>query len=157
MRIFATLFVALIVAGAGLAADPAPAVEDLDWLAGHWEGPASSKGTWEARYTTAGGGLVLSANKHVVGGRIVSFEFEKFTVRDGKLIMQPYPDGEKSPIHFTLTGLDREAKRAVFENPEHDFPQILTYYRSAPDRLQIGVHAMREGRRVGFELDLKRR
>jgi hypothetical protein len=127
----------------------------LDWLAGTWHGTAG-RGEWLARYSTPEGGLILSLNKQIVDGRVVAFEFEQFQVVDGRLVMAPYPGGTKSPVVFTLTELDEEAQRAVFEKPEHDFPQIITYHRHAPGRLRILVQARRDGELQGFAVNLER-
>ncbi|HXV78155.1 MAG TPA: DUF6265 family protein [Candidatus Polarisedimenticolaceae bacterium] len=163
MRTFiatAVLLTALSLDGSPLRADAAGDEEasrrlaSLGWLAGHWRGPAD-EGEWEAAYTGADGGTILSANKQIVDGRVASIEFERFVVREGQVVMMPSPGGRPSEVHFTLTELDAEARRAVFTNPEHDFPQILTYHRVAPDRLRIDVEALRDGRRVGFHIELR--
>jgi len=133
--------------------DPAQILASLDWLAGHWRG-AHGSGTWEAIYSTPEGGLILSLNKQVTDGKLQVFEIEQFRVQGGAVVMAPLPFGKPSPVVFTLTEWDAEERRAVFENPEHDFPQILVYHRRAEDRLHVAAHAMREGQRVGFELDL---
>lgn len=134
--------------------DPAEVLAGLDWLAGHWRGELGG-GSWEAIYSTPEGGLILSLNKQVTEGELRTFEIEQFRVQDGAVVMAPSPSGKPSPVVFTLTENDPQARRAVFENSEHDFPQILVYHRSADDRLQIQAHATQEGKRVGFELDLK--
>jgi hypothetical protein len=127
----------------------------LAWLEGEWRGEFSG-GSWEARYTGAEGGLILSTNKHVVDGQLRSWEYEQFRVEDGAVIMQPYPGGEKSPVIFSLTECDAASRRVVLENPAHDFPQILTYHRRDDETLHILVQSRREDERVGFELVLKR-
>ena len=92
---------------------------------------------------------MLSTNKQVVEGRLVGWEYEQFRVHEGRVIMQPYPKGEKSPVFFTLTELDVAARKAVFENPEHDFPQIITYHRS------WNYFTNRFGIRIAAELEPK--
>lgn len=132
-------------------------VETLGWLEGDWMGKTSDGGTWEAKYSSAKGGLILSVNKKVVRGRLSSFEFERFETRGGEVIMSPYPGGKLSPVHFTLSETyDPTTKRAEFLNPKHDFPQRLVYECPSDDRLVIHVTAERGGRQVGFKLDLKR-
>ncbi|MHC5011008.1 MAG: DUF6265 family protein [Planctomycetota bacterium] len=135
-------------------ASPAERLATLHWLAGSWRGGHGS-GTWEAVYSSAAGGEVLSVNKEIRDGHVVSFEFERFFVQDGAVVMTPYVGGRRS-VAFQLTTLDREARRAVFENPEHDFPQRIEYHRAAEDRLVITVTALKDGRHEGFRLDLAR-
>ena len=128
----------------------------LTWLEGHWSG-ALKDSRFEARYSGVDGGAVMSTNK-LIGpqGELRSMEFEHFLIHEGDVIMQPYPGGEKSPIFFTLTELDRESRRAVFENPEHDFPQILTYQRLDDSTLNIKIQARRDGELRGWEVTLRR-
>lgn len=63
------------------------------------------------------------------GGRTVSAELEIFYERDGTVIYQPYPNGVKSEHYFPLREFEAEARRAVFENKEHDFPQTFIFHR----------------------------
>ena len=127
----------------------------MDWLEGRWRGPAD-EGTWEAIYSGPEGGMILSLNKQIVDDKVILFEFERFVVQDGEVVMAPSPAGRPSPVVFTLTEFDAEGRRAVFENPRHDFPQILVYHRHAHDKLRIQVQARGEGSDFGFELNLTR-
>lgn len=132
--------------------DAAAQIASLDWLAGTWAG-AVGPGTWEAVYTTPAGGEVMSTNKEIRKGKVVSFEFERFFVKDGKVVMTPYVKGINT-VAFTLTQNDPKARRAIFENPKHDFPQRIDYHRRSDDLLHIGVYAKRDGKWAGFELKL---
>jgi len=160
-RVLASMLLAVGAVSVDLADEPAPnwaagRVEALGWLAGHWRGPAD-EGEWEAIYSGPEGGLILGLDKQIVDGEVVLFEFERIAEVDGKVVLAPAPRGRPSPVVFELTEHDREGRRAVFENPSHDFPQVITYHRVADDRLIVRVEASREGERVGFELDLRLR
>ena len=53
--------------------------------------------------------------------------------------------------------LDAAAKRAVFENKEHDYPQTFTFEQPAPDRLVITLSGPgKNGQRKDIVYDLKR-
>ena len=162
MRIAVSTLCLFLYAGAPAGAEtPAPPPDAvarlaaLEWLAGTWTGP-SPQGMWEARYTSAGGGLMLSANKETKDGKVIGFEFEQFLVAGDQVVMQPYIGGVKSPASFPMTESDPAARRAVFENPGHDFPQIITYHRTSDSTLNIKVQARRDGQQRGFELNLTR-
>lgn len=131
---------------------PKEKLQGLAYLEGTWSGPVGP-GTWEARYTSASGGEILSTNKELRGGQVVSFEFERFRVRDGKVLMTPWVKGKQS-VDFTLTALDADAMKATFENPAHDFPQRIIYHRSAKNVLEIHVTAKRGEKHAGFSLKL---
>ena len=114
-----------------------PAISDLSWLEGVWRGRVGSR-DFEARYTSSEGGLVLSASKYTANGNAVGFEFERFEKKNGSWVLTPYPDG-KSSVSFRLSDHDPTARRAVFENPAHDFPTRISYQRVADDSLTILV------------------
>ncbi len=131
---------------------PAEQLQALAYLEGTWRGPVGP-GTWEARYTSASGGEILSTNKEIREERVVSFEFERFRLHEGKVLMTPWVKGKQS-VDFTLTGLDEDAMKATFENPAHDFPQRIIYHRSAKTVLEIHVTAKRGDEHTGFSLKL---
>jgi len=140
------------------AQEQAPAehgAESLAFLAGHWKGTID-RGEWEAVYTSPCGGELLSANKELRDGRVVMIEFEHFRMVDGKLVLTPFPYGKRSSASFPLTNFDHKDRRAVFANPEHDFPSQIVYHRAAEDRLVIEVSGTQDGRPTRLTLDLRR-
>lgn len=93
-------------------------------------------GRFVAYYTTPEGGRILSHSELRNGDTVGFHEFEVFLIRDGEVRMQPYPKG-RPVTGFTLSELDAEARRAVFENPDKDYPTRITYHREAEDALTI--------------------
>jgi hypothetical protein len=83
-------------------------------------------------------------------------EFERFAKVAGRLTLTPYPFGKESEVSFTAERVDREARRAVFANPDHDFPQRITYHQTDPDRLHVKITGSRRGAPVTITLDLRR-
>jgi len=119
------------------ASDSAPRIADLGWLSGHWRGTLANGATFEAHYSGTDGHTIVSASKEVRDDRTVTFELELFFEQDGRIIYQPFPNGRRSEHAFPLVTLDAAARRAVFENKEHDFPQTFTFAREEPDLLVI--------------------
>ncbi len=137
-------------------AEPAPAsVADLGFLAGSWKG-GDGTSEWEACYSTPSGGLVVSATKELKGGRAVMFDFERFQMKGETLIVVPYPFGKASK-EFPLKALDRDAKKATFENAKHDFPRSLTYHRAADDQLNITLVGDMGSGEMTITLEMKKR
>ena len=126
-------------------------LQALSFLTGTWRGK-SPKGIWEAQYTKPEGGMILGTSKELIDGKVRAFEFEIFCLEGDTVIVRPFPNGTRS-VAFKLTALDRTARKATFENPKHDFPQRLVYWRSADDTLTVSVD--NPGSR-GFELVLRR-
>jgi hypothetical protein len=116
---------------------PAARIADLAWLAGHWQGQLANGATFEAHYTDAGGGTILSVSKEHRDGRTLSYELELFHEKEGRLLYLPHPNGKRSEHAFPLIAYDAIAKRAVFENKAHDYPQAFVFHLESPDRLVI--------------------
>lgn len=112
-------------------------VSDLGWLAGNWIGGSSEGTVYESHYSTPNGGVIVSASKETRNGRTVSTDFEMIYQKDGRITFQPFPNGVKSPSQFPLAEFDTLARRAVFENREHDFPQVFIFEQPAADALRI--------------------
>ena len=138
--------VTLLLVPAPLPSRPAahPALTDLGWLEGTWRGRIGAR-DFETRYTGPEGGVVLSASKYSTNGKPAGFEFERFEEKGGHVVLTPYPDGKESPATFRLTDFDQKARRAVFENPKHDFPTKISYQRVADDSLTILVSGPGKG------------
>ena len=115
--------------------DGEPTVADLGFLSGQWTG-REGESRWESSYSSTTGGQIVASSKEMKGGEVVMIDFEHFYERDGRLRLRPYPFGEAS-VEFTLTDFDGAARKAVFENPENDFPRRFTYQRVSESQLHI--------------------
>jgi hypothetical protein len=148
---------ALLLPPLAAGAEPTPTEQlaSLSWLAGAWSG-TTEHGRWEACYTSPEGGEIFSANKELVDGKVVTYELEHFKVIDNAVVLTPYPYGRKSTAVFKLAACDPQARRAVFANPEHDFPREIVYHRVAEDNLVIEVRGEQRGQPRTLRIDLKR-
>lgn len=107
----------------------------MDWLAGSWSGEMWG-GVFNAHYSTPAGGKILSHSRLMNGEKEAFYEFELFELRDDVVYLQPFPGGEKAG-GFDLQSLDVKARKAVFENPDKDFPTRIVYQRASDDVLEI--------------------
>ncbi len=131
----------------GLSAD----LRNLAWLAGSWRSE-----TFETQYTSPFGGMILSTSKWLRGDSVVYFEFERIEVDTAGIVLTPYPAGQQS-VPFRLSRIDSATHRALFLNPEHDFPRSILFELRAPDNLVITVSGMSSGKERTLLLDLHRR
>jgi hypothetical protein len=103
---------------------PASATIDaVAWLEGVWTGVPGGPPT-EERWIPPSGGAMLATSRTVSGGRMVAFEFLRIVERDGTLVYIAQPNG-RDPTEFVLTSVGEQ--RAVFENPQHDYPTMISY------------------------------
>lgn len=119
--------VAFLFASAAVAsptASPRPAgVDDLAWMAGHWEMRGESRHVEEV-WLAPEGRMLLGMGRTVRDGRAAAFEFLRIEARADGVFYVASPGGAP-PTDFRL--VTSEGTRAVFENPAHDFPQRIEY------------------------------
>ncbi|WDE03152.1 hypothetical protein SG34_017235 [Thalassomonas viridans] len=137
-----TIIVLLIIFASGFScysyAQPCHSLRALDWLQGSWSGvkgnnvmieswqkvsPLTYEGTGEKR-SKASNALKGSESMRLVEMSKKVFYLAK--VRQNEL-----------PVAFKLSKCTRRS--AIFENPEHDFPQKLHYQLEAEDKLTVTV------------------
>jgi hypothetical protein len=138
------LFAALFVAPAA----NAQTLEDLHWLKGCWrtqgEGAVITE-VWSAPPLPA----MLGYAYTVRDGELRDWEQTRIEVIDGAPAFIAMPRGG-APVRFRMAASEG-ARRAAFENPEHDFPKRVEYWREG-DRLHARVSAGDEG----FEIHYRR-
>ena len=148
MRILILAF--LLISSSVIAESPQPDIASLSWLSGEWEMEG-----FKAHYTTPEGGQIFSVSRYFKDSKLSFFEFEHFYTNEGELFVTPYPKGEKSDS-FKLVNFDPAVKKAVFQNPEHDWPKELSYERVSDDQLLILVSGPEGGKMRVEKFDLKK-
>jgi hypothetical protein len=120
-------------------------------MAGHWGGSAGPL-QMEEIWTATDGGALVGLHKDVTtkagASRMVSFEFLRIETDGASLVYVAQPGG-RPPTRFPLAEI--AARRAVFANPAHDFPQRIIYWLDDAGALHARVEGTRQGRTVGEE------
>lgn len=150
-----SLIAAILTLNVAVAAATPPdnaTVKDLAWMAGHWRLDQGTTVVEEGWFAPAGGGMV-GMNRTVSGNRTTAFEFLRIQETDGGIVLFASPGGRCPETEFTLIGLD--GHRAVFSNPEHDFPQRIIYRREG-DHLHAEIEGTTGGKakKVGWVFEL---
>jgi len=136
-----TLWAALALA---LTAAPIPVeaerTSDLDWIGGYWlscrDGMEVSE-TW----SHGQGGAILGSSL-TIGSDASGWEQMRIEESNGRLAFHARPDGQPETV-FVLARSGPGF--ALFENPDHDFPQRVIYRRSG-DRLVGRIEGQSDGR-----------
>ena len=153
------LFVALLLPFQAATAKPAPpsgSIADLAWLEGHWVGTDGAQ-QMEEIWTSPAGGTLVGLHKDVTtkdGRTRTWFEFQRIEAKDGAIAYVAQPGGQP-PTRFTL--VESGAKRVVFANPQHDFPQRILYWLDDAGALHARIEGPRDGKTVGEEWTWTRR
>jgi hypothetical protein len=119
MRLPAITIFLVLASSAGAAS-----LDDLAWMTGHWRSE-SERGVSEELWMPPEGSVMLGLNRVIPPGKRAFFEFLRIEDREGTIEYIAQPGGDAS-TSFRLVSVD--GKRAVFENPDHDFPQRITYW-----------------------------
>jgi hypothetical protein len=105
-------------------------IADLAWISGNWAGTRGTGGSisFEERWSPPKGGSMFATSRTVNRDRLSAFEFLRIVERDGGLVYISQPNGG-APTEFVMSELT--SKRAVFDNPRHDYPKRIVYELAA--------------------------
>ena len=107
-----------------------PALTDLAWMAGSWTG--ESRGIqMEEHWTAPKGNSMVGIHRDVGKGRTMLFEFLRIEQQGDQLVYLSMPNGRSPATPFPLKEIS--GTRVVFENPKHDFPQRVIYWKDGND------------------------
>jgi len=126
-------------------------VSDLHWLTGCWERNADGRHTTE-QWMRPDGQTMLGMSRTVVNERTREYEFLRIQQNEKGEIHYIALPSEQSEASFKLVKLD--GHEAVFENPEHDFPQRIVY-RLQGDDLFARIEGIVEGKHKGIDFPMK--
>lgn len=99
----------------------------LAWLGGAWRTTPDPGLETEEHWTAPRGGTLFGVARTLREDRTVAFEYMRIEDRDGVLTFVASPSGATASVDFRLVSAGEA--RVVFENPEHDFPQRIIYWR----------------------------
>ena len=138
----------LFISTASAPGAAAEEMEDLGFLAGAWGKDGHVVEYWLPPLR----GLMVGVNREPAGDGMPFFEYLRIEARADGIFYVASPKGGGT-TDFRLTELS--GSRAVFENPEHDFPTKIIYSRTG-DRLRAEVGAERDGEWGSLVLDWSR-
>ena len=144
------LLVAVSVASAMSGAEPAkPSVASLSWLAGTWSFERNGRIVTE-RWTAPSGGMMMGTSQTVVKDRTVEYEFVVLRANaQGEVLYVAKPSRQPEAEFKLVRATEREV---LFENPQHDFPQRISYVLKDDGTLLAAIEGTKDGktRRVEF-------
>jgi hypothetical protein len=148
---FTFLLSLLLLTAAAQTQAPKQDLNQLAWMSGTWAGTQDGV-EMEEQWTRPKGNTMLGLHRDIAGERTVSFEFLRIEkTADGiSYIAQP---GGRPPTSFRL--IESAAKRAVFENKAHDFPQRIIYWVEG-DLLRARIEGEEKGKKQSMEWSWKK-
>ena len=139
--------VVLLLGAAVAAQGTKPVIADLSWMAGSWNG--ESRGIqMEEHWTAPKGNSMVGIHRDTGKGRTLLFEFLRIEQQGDQIVYLSMPNGRSPATPFPLKELS--GTRVVFENPAHDFPQRIIYWKDGND-LRARIEGTRNGKTGGEE------
>lgn len=152
-RVVAVLAAAALAAGHGSGTARAQgrlSLDDLSFMAGCWQAAVGDGVVIRETFTMPGGGAILGNSQIVHGEETRFFEFIAVFQTDAGIVYRPYPEG-RSTVSFPL--IRSSATTAVFENPDHDFPQRISYRLDGEGILVARIEKMNGGNARSFSME----
>ena len=121
-------------------------IHSLSWLTGCWMHEETGFRRDE-QWMEPRGGTMIGMSRSVAGGETVEHEHLRIETRDGtgtegRLAFVALPSGQAEATFFQAELSD---SMAVFEAPEHDFPQRITYRHLARGQALATIEGEEEG------------
>lgn len=128
-------------------------IQKAEWLLGTWENQTPRGSIYEEWEQTSTRELAAKSFAIVENDTIV-FETIRLIEDDGDLLYIPAVrnQNEGKPVVFKSEKLTET--EMVFSNPEHDFPQFISYTKISADSLVAAIYGTANGqeRRVTFPM-----
>jgi hypothetical protein len=144
LRLMAALLFVPVTIGAQGAP---PTIADLAWLAGSWVGETGGI-LMEEHWTAPDGNSMVGMHRDVGKGGTMLFEFLRIEQRGDQMTYWSMPNGRSPATAFPLKELS--GTRVVFENPAHDFPQRIIYWKDGSD-LRARIEGTMKGKPASEE------
>ena len=130
-------------------------IKNASWLIGTWENKTTRGSMYE--HWAAGGSQELLGKSFILrGSDTVIFETIRLVQEGELLIYIPTVKNQNQglPVRFPSTSVNED--QLVFENPQHDFPQKITYTRVGKDSLVAEISGIRNGKAGKQTFPMKR-
>ncbi|NUN68715.1 MAG: hypothetical protein HUU02_03290 [Bacteroidetes bacterium] len=128
-----------------LSAQSSDGLQNAAWLIGTWKNTTAKGSIYETWDRT--GVTEFSGKSYMLKERdTIVFESIRLVQEENGVFYIPVVKDQNNgaPVRFTagiVTG-----QQMVFENPQHDFPQVISYTRLSADSLVAEISGMRNGK-----------
>lgn len=130
-------------------------IEKASWLIGKWQNN-STEGNVTEIWEKSNDSTFIGKSYFVVGKDTISSETIKLEQNNEELFYIPTvrDQNNRQPVKFRLTSLTN--KQLVFENPEHDFPQKISYTQIRNDSLIAEISGVLDGKQNSQKFPMRK-
>lgn len=119
-------------------------ITKAEWLMGTWENKTERGSIYETWSKTTNG--EFSGRSYTVKGKdTIVFEHIQLIQGQDSLFYIPTVKAQNDGLPVRFAGKSISEQKLVFENPNHDFPQVITYKKVNADSLIAVISGIRNG------------
>lgn len=130
-------------------------IQKAVWLIGTWVNKTQQGSIYES-WTKLGDDGLSGKSYSIKGKDTIIFENIRLVQENKKLFFIPTVKNQNDglPVRFAAKAISEN--QLVFENPQHDFPHIITYTKIAPDSLIAEISGTKNGQKRKQTFPMKR-
>jgi len=130
-------------------------IQKAEWLIGTWENK-TQKGSIYETWTKTGNNEFSGKSYSIKDKDTIVFENIRLVQENRKLFYIPTVKNQNDgqPVRFAAKTISEN--QLVFENPQHDFPQIITYTKINSDSLIAEISGTMKGQKRKQTFPMKR-
>ncbi len=132
---------------------PSGGLKGLSWLVGQWRSN-DGETVFEEHWMSSAGGMMVGMGREVKNDKLSFHEYLRLEERADGIYYVAQPFG-RAATDFRLTKIDDSI--AVFENPQHDFPNCIKYKRRNDGSVQVLGSGMENAKPKSFEYVLHKK
>src|SRR5438552_9331532 len=123
---------------------PSSPLDQLAWMTGRWISNGEDGTITEEYWMPPRGGTMLGIGRSVdvASQRTMFFEFLRLEARPEGVTYWASPNGKQPATPFRM--IESITGHAIFENPQHDFPRTIDYWRDG-DLLHGRIEGVEKG------------
>jgi hypothetical protein len=141
----------LLLLCVGVFGQSSPEMQKLAWISGCWKSEGNPQS--EEQWTKLEAQSMIGMGRTIANGKTVFHEFLQIRERSDGIYYIAQPNGETA-VPFKLVKVNNNA--AVFENPQHDFPQRIIYQLMIDGSLFAAIEGEEKGKPKHIEFAMKR-
>lgn len=134
---------------------PSNHFERTQWIIGSWYSESADARSYEF-WNQLNDSTLSGRSYSISNGDTVSSEFIKLVNRNGQISYMPTVREENDglTVRFELRSISET--KMIFENPDHDFPQIISYEKLSYDSLIAEIAGMVNGSHRVVQFPMRR-
>jgi hypothetical protein len=126
---------------------PTDSMAELSWLYGCWGGKVNQR-DFREQWMPLRGNQLIGLGSTEFEGKLSSYEYLRIEQRADGIYYVAVPSGQKEAAFKLVSAAKDERDKSstfVFENPQHDFPQRISYRRGTEGWLYATVEGKVQG------------